>query len=231
MKFRDQPLRRKLTTVVGLAVGIGLAFSFLLYAANSLVRERGAYSALLKSLAEVVGLNSVAALEFGDRKAAEQTLAALSARTDVLEAVIYDRDGRLFAEFQPHGNVRRSRSQLIDPLNAAAQGNPLFALELSMFHPVFAESQLVGVVFIRADLSSMWRDLAIDTALGVAGMLVALLVALRLTRFLQTSIAEPVSQLARVMREVGSSKDYTLRLERQSGDEIGDLYRGFNRML
>ena len=231
MSFRDWPLQRKLTAAVTFAVGIGLAFSFLLYAANSILREHRAYTTLLESLAQVIGSNSAAALEFGDRKAAAQTLSALAIRTDILGAAIYDREGRLFVDFRPRGVSTRSPPPLIDPHQPASVQGGLLGTDISISAPLLENGQIVGIVRIGANLSNMWKELAFDAALALAGTLLALLVVLRLSRVLQTSIAVPVARLARAMGEVGRSQNYTMRLGRQSRDEIGDLYRGFDNML
>ena len=231
MRFRDRPLRSKLTTVIASIVAVGLACSFLMYGTNSIIHERDTYSTQLDSLAQVVGLNSIAALEFGDRKAAARTLAALVARTDVIEAVIYDREGKLFAEFLPRGAALRFAPQLINPREHTAQANALFSREMSIMHTISSDNQIIGAVHISADMSDMWDDLAFDAALAAASFLLALLVALRMSRILQVAIADPIARLSRAMREVGGSKDYTLRLKHENGDEIGELYDGFNQML
>src|SRR3569833_460070 len=53
----------------------------------------------LSGYADIIGVNSSSALLFDDKKAATETLGSLSVRPDILEAVIFDADGRKFAVY------------------------------------------------------------------------------------------------------------------------------------
>src|SRR3979490_1501753 len=55
------------------------------------------------TLSEIVGKNSAAALTFGDKKSAQETLSALGVEPNVLAARIVDRDGKPFALFERSG--------------------------------------------------------------------------------------------------------------------------------
>jgi len=56
-------------------------------------------------------------------------------------------------------------------------------------------------------------------------------VAMLLSAKLQTAISQPISHLAQVVHNVGIERDYSLRAQRQSNDELGGLIDGFNAML
>ena len=59
-------------------------------------------------------------------------------------------------------------------------------------------------------------------ALGVSFLLVA---------WMQRSISGPIRRLADAASRIGSAGDYSIRVQRQSGDELGTLCNEFNRML
>jgi PAS domain S-box-containing protein len=50
-------------------------------------------------------------------------------------------------------------------------------------------------------------------------------------KLLQKYVADPILELASSMQEVSEKKDYSLRVSRQRGDELGTLMTGFNNML
>ena len=68
---------------------------------------------------------------------------------------------------------------------------------------------------------------------GSSGLvfLASLLVALALANRLQRLISDPILLLARVTRSVAQEKNYSLRAQKQSNDEFGQLVDGFNEML
>ena len=57
----------------------------------------------LSALAEIIGMNSRAALAFQDRQFAENALGALAAKPHVAFAIIYDSSGRAFARYRRDG--------------------------------------------------------------------------------------------------------------------------------
>ena len=62
-------------------------------------------------------------------------------------------------------------------------------------------------------------------------MLVSSFVAFLLSSRLRAIIAGPISQLANATRSVSETRDYSIRAQKLSGDELGALADGFNEML
>ena len=62
-------------------------------------RVRESMALDLATLADITGLNSTAAMAFGDDEAAGEILRALSAKPAVITAALYDRKGALFASY------------------------------------------------------------------------------------------------------------------------------------
>jgi nitrogen fixation/metabolism regulation signal transduction histidine kinase len=62
-------------------------------------------------------------------------------------------------------------------------------------------------------------------------LLVSSLIAFLLSSRLRAIIAEPISQLANATRSVSETRDYGIRAQKLSGDELGALADGFNEML
>jgi two-component system, sensor histidine kinase and response regulator len=75
------------------------------------------------------------------------------------------------------------------------------------------------------------RLLAIGLVVSAGILAVALVLAYLLVLRLQRTITTPLSNLAQTARAVASRKDYSLRVERSSDDEIGALTDAFNSML
>jgi signal transduction histidine kinase/CheY-like chemotaxis protein len=73
-----------------------------------------------------------------------------------------------------------------------------------------------------------WRA---DVAVTAGALASALFVSYWLAARLQRQISGPIVNLAHTMQRVSAEEDYSLRVERSSGDEIGALIDGFNQML
>jgi signal transduction histidine kinase len=65
----------------------------------------------------------------------------------------------------------------------------------------------------------------------IAVLFVSLVLAFLLASLLQKVITQPIYSLVNTMREVSEHKDYSIRGQKESNDELGDLIEGFNNML
>ncbi|MGD9784672.1 MAG: ATP-binding protein [Hyphomicrobiaceae bacterium] len=97
--------------------------------------------------------------------------------------------------------------------------------------PVVHGGRKIGELRLTADLSDVWgavhRSLYTALVAGVVSVLAGLLVSARTQR----SIAQPISNLTNVMREIATTRDFRRELKPTSDDEIGVLVASFNAML
>jgi len=82
--------------------------------------------------------------------------------------------------------------------------------------------------FVTNALYPDWPGYLLITVAAVAAALGA---SHWLAARLQQQISGPIVNLAHTMQRVSAEQDYTLRVERNSHDEIGTLIEGFNQML
>jgi len=62
-------------------------------------------------------------------------------------------------------------------------------------------------------------------------ILIVTIITILFANSFQKIISKPILNLAYVATKISESNDYTLRIKKQSNDEIGILYDGFNKML
>ena len=101
--FKNSSIRTKLTLLI-----VGTTSMALVLAGAGLLgyesREyRGAATREVSALAEILAAGSTAALSFGDKQAARETLAALHGDRRLLRAVVYDKAGESFAAYEQPG--------------------------------------------------------------------------------------------------------------------------------
>ncbi len=230
------------SALVLLAVGVALIV-------NETFSQRRAAQAQLVTLANVIGANTASALLFNDLKAAEQNLAVLRTKPDVLYTVIEDPHEKILAEYwaagldeQHRNRIRQWRKELEgENEKREAQGEQATLSETGLFGaqgrmlavkwPIQQDDQILGYIEIFSDLRELSENLYRYYGI-IAGLLVAslALAALLASRF-QGLISGPILQLRNAMREIAKTRDYAVRVARTSNDELGTLVEGFNGML
>ncbi|MBN1237994.1 MAG: response regulator [Gammaproteobacteria bacterium] len=174
--------------------------------------------------AEIVARTSAPALQFDDPGAAAANLALLESRRGITAAAIYDPKGRLFATFVRNGEPP------VPSVLESPHGSLFTGGNLELYHPIIENEQIIGTVYLRAayDLMDRLEDyLLILGAVMFLSLIVAAVISLRLQR----SVTAPVLAVTALARKVIDERDFTLRAERTSDDEIGVLVDSFNTML
>src|SRR5471032_188330 len=236
--FEHFSLSKKLTLISVWSTGSALTLVLLAYAATSVISHTVDQRQQLSSLAGVIGTNSVTALLFADPRQAGQTLAALNVKDDIVQAALFDRDGRRFARYTAPGAAAGPVSDL-SALRMAAIGaavltercGPFWAPGMRLYRPVRSNGELIGAVMIEAGLAPMWRDVLETLGASAVASVISLLVALSLAGRFKGSIAEPISKLIAAAQQVSTSQTYQLRVPHQRSDELGSLIDSFNDML
>ena len=91
--------------------------------------------------------------------------------------------------------------------------------------------QVQGFVHILVPLEVLYPDWRGYVLITLAAIAAAVLTAYWLAARLQHQISGPIVNLAHTMQRVSLEEDYSLRVERNSQDEVGSLIDGFNQML
>lgn len=224
--LRDVSIRQKLTWIIMLTSSAALLLACGAFAVYELLSFRRSMTCELMSMADVIGANSTAALEFNDPGAGEETLAALRTDSRIVSACIYSGEGNAFAAYQ-----RENVEEVLIPAKPQEDGARLESGYLLLFRPIIFKNERIGTIYIQANLREVYTRLE-RYAIIVAIVLVASsLLAFLLSSILQRLISKPIFSLANTMRVVSKDKDYSIRVQRQSNDELGIMIDGFNEML
>jgi PAS domain S-box-containing protein len=223
--FHNMSIRRKQMLIIMLISTVALILACAIFVAFDVINFRKDLVKKVSVLAEAIGNNCTATMEYNDPKTAEDTLSALRAEPGIVSACIYDRKGSVFAVYTRQG------ATVIKPPPLQAAGHEFKDDSLYLFHPITQQGETIGTIFVASDLTDLHERLARYPAI-VCGMLaVALLVVLILSNRLQRVISDPILHLAQVARSVALDKNYAVRAKKQSTDELGQLIDGFNEML
>jgi PAS domain S-box-containing protein len=223
--FQKISLRRKQTLIILLTTSVALLLACAAFIAYDTITFRRELSERVTILADAIGNNCAAAIDFNDPKTAEETLAGLRADGNITSACVYPRDGTVFAVYH------RDDTTEFAPPPAQASGQEFTQDELHLFRPIKQGGELAGTIFVASDLNGLSSRLVSYVVIVAGVFLASLLGALLLSHRLQRLVSDPIVDLAQVARTVAQEKNYSLRATKQSTDEIGQLVDGFNEML
>ena len=116
--LRNTSIKGKQTLIVLVTSGVALLLACLAFASYEVMTFRATMEQNLSTLAEIIGNNSSAALDFGDPKAAKETLSALRAEPNIVGGCIYTTKGEVFAVY-----VRSGNEATFSPPPFQAEGN------------------------------------------------------------------------------------------------------------
>lgn len=192
---------------------------------NDLLQYRQDMSQELSVQADIIGANSTVALAQHDFVAAKKTLQAFRFQPAIDQAVIYAKDGTVFATYEADtkSSLGSSMSYMED------YGVDL--LTLSLVREIMNNGERLGTIYIHSNLRNvLQRWLAFGVIVGGVIFASSLFAFLLSNRF-QTVISNPILRLTTLAQRVSKHKDYSLREVKESEDEIGSLIEGINNML
>jgi signal transduction histidine kinase/ActR/RegA family two-component response regulator/HAMP domain-containing protein len=177
--------------------------------------------------AQIIGNQSTAALTYDDRSNARDILRALDAKKNIVAAGLYSPNGELFASyFVPDPGNPQPLPPRAGPLGWRFVGD-----HLVLFQPIKMNGEAIGTIFLKSDLAELRARLANYAVTFALFTLVSLGATYLLARRLQRIISQPISHLAETAKIVSAEKNYSIRAQKMSADELGQLIDGFNEML
>ncbi|HEY4973340.1 MAG TPA: PAS domain-containing protein, partial [Steroidobacteraceae bacterium] len=207
------------TTVTALLV----AGSALLW--HDLTAYRHSWTSDLTTEASILSISMGPALAFDDQAAAERNLVALEARPQVLVAALYLPSGELYADY-----VRSGAGAPPSHLPPASAGARTSGERVELTQRIVRNGEWLGTIYLRARYDVVGRVVAY---LGILAIVIAgsVFAALILSTALQRVITAPLDAMSDVARQIVHQRDYSLRVQKTSDDEIGLVVDAFNSML
>jgi signal transduction histidine kinase/CheY-like chemotaxis protein len=225
-RFSRLPIHTKLRVLMllpGVLTLVIASISFVLYEHQ---RARSELLETISALASIAADRSTAALAFNDNKVATQTLAALKDNPAVTCAVILEADTTPFALYQRAGALPGQCANVPRQATSSFEGGRLLLTQ-----GIVAEGSPMGWIHIEASLDRL-NQLWLSMLLAATGLaLVTLWVVAFIVQRTHGLISVPIERLTETARRVTQQRDYKLRAQSHSDDEIGLLVQAFNGML
>jgi signal transduction histidine kinase len=223
--FGGLPIQKKLLVSFMLTIGIALSVAGVGIVASTGLTVYTGLQRDLDTFVRVMADNSSASLAFNDPQSAGDNLSALRARTEVVSACVYRLDGTVLATYfgsQPAaGCPGPSRN---DETRSTLR-------EMTVSRSVYVRERRVGTLVLRYDLGEVYEAMARSALTVLIVSLLASALAFRFAARLRRSIVAPIVQLASTARSISETRDYGIRAEELTRDEVGQLAAIFNEMV
>lgn len=238
--FRHAPIRQKLNAIIMLTSTLVLALTLTAFIVSEVISYRQALVEKTSSLAEIVGRNTADALVFRDALSAQETLMSLAAEDSIEAAYLFGPDLKPFAQYlnpahralSDTGNYLSIAEDELRRLLQEALHHHRFTLKsLVLLRPVMFDGTKVGMVYLQTNLNPLYERLQWFAVGALLVFWVSCLLAYLISSRLQEFISSPLLHLVEIMDRVSGEKNFRLRAQATTEDEIGALIGGFNEML
>ena len=231
MRFMTgQSISGKLTRMTLLVSGTALLLAYVSFLIYDLYSLRQQLMNSMATEARIVGGNSVAALMFDDKQAAENTLSALRNSPRIRAAVILRPDGTEFARYRRDPSAQFSltdRLTLSEAEHFWTRGRDILLGSRIQF-----QGASVGSVYLLAETSGVARSAERFGLISAVMLLICFVISLLATSTIRHLVSDPLTDLAHSAQVVSRDRDYSVRAKiPPSSDELSFLVRSFNEML
>jgi len=226
LRFDDWPIATKLRLITTAVCMTTVALMCLVWIVYDRQVVRRSLPAAQMVRAKMVAAGVAAAVASDNPRDAAEVLDQLKFDPRLTGVALFDRAGRAFA-LAPAGLNAPDWSVAADSVDGYRYG-PGY---MQVWTPIQLRGRTIGTLVLRRDLTDLESRLRTIPLIALVVMLCSGLAAYWLAGILQRLVSEPVLKLARAAARVTELKDYSVRVPRTSGDEVGRLTDAFNAML
>ncbi len=186
----------------------------------------------IKNMAKVVSETTAFGFKNFDFEYIRNTINWLKQDERLVFLSIYDSKSEVVATLDPKKESKWDQKILLQKTGSFLIDEVLFlSQDIEAFDQIQQESIHKGKVIIGLSLESLNREILLNQTESIVFASVVLLIGIFLAIFLSNHISRPIRHLADVSNHVALKRDYRLRAQKQSEDELGVLIDRYNQML
>jgi signal transduction histidine kinase len=218
-------IRQKVFSIILIVTVISIITGFTIEIISSIRESRNDLKSNITLDAKLIGDYLIPAYLFDDKEGAKNILKNLTNIPSVIIGAAYDENGRLYAEY-PHDAKSESVTTLPDILRLERDKNVILVTE-----KINSGKDMLGTLVLVASTDIINEKTSDHIKSVLIIFVLSILLAVVLAYGLERVISGPILRLAAVTRKIRETLDYSVRVEKESNDETGILYDGFNEML
>ncbi|MGX9772017.1 diguanylate cyclase domain-containing protein [Janthinobacterium aestuarii] len=176
----------------------------------------------LRLVARSMSYTVEGAVVFGDSMAAREALALIGVNEDIDQAQVSDQDGKVLARWERGEHGTRYY------IERALTG---WMLPDSLTFPIMRNDQAIGSIKLVPHSRSLLPFLLSGLSCLLACLVLSLVVAVRLSRSMETEITSPLRHLAETAHRVRRDRSFELRVPPANIAELNQINDDFNALL
>lgn len=220
------PISRKVILIIFITTSIALLVSMSLILAYDRNQYLDIMQKEIRILSRVIALRSTAALTFLDKQLARENLLTMAEKKTVQFACIYDQNNDLFSHYTKQGKAQNCNNLVINQWIDGIHDGAYF-----LSTPIVLDGVSIGTIYVKTSLTEINSRLYTYVIIVFLVFMVTSVFAYLLGKRLQGVITEPIKQLAQTAHYVENNKDFTVRADKLTDDEVGELVNSFNKMI
>lgn len=224
--FRHISIKTKLLMVYITITGLILTSAFFIIMRMEATSNRQDIISGLAVVGEIVADRSAASVAFSDVESAKSNLRTLRSHESIVYACIRTDANESFAQYAVDSSVQYSCDDFDIENTTRFDGN-----HVDIYKPVLLEGQPIGMLQVKASLDELNERLLDSAKLSFMIFTGLMLIAAFLSRKLMNMVTQPITRLKDIAQSVTEKRNYDLRVEQVSNDEVGVLVNSFNKML
>ena len=225
--LKNRSIRTKIIFLIIIVSTINIIIASIIYFQYDKKLYQREISEKLFILAKVIGDRNSATIVFNDSKSAKEYMSSLKIEESIEKASIIFPDSSLLVTYDKGNRIREMNYPL------ALKTDTVLFLEECIFvnTPVIFKGETIAYIRIKYNMDEL--KLKLDKYYKIIFFILigSILMAFLLAFFFQKIITDPIFQLRKLMNKISLNKDFSVRSNNTSRDEVGHLSRGFNRML
>jgi signal transduction histidine kinase len=206
---------------------IVLAIFFLAYIFTDIrdYKERKAKS--VNSLAHVIGMNSISAIQFQDNEAAKEILAELKdVAPEIVQADILDSNSNFFEGYVRPGGGKLDTALIKNPISPLFTDTLLYVID-----PILNNGEFIGSVSLVVELSELKTIKKAKFEMAAILLVAALCISFLIALAIQPYISKRLLTLVNTIKQVGRTGNYEIPITDNGKDEISILVKSFNNLM
>lgn len=224
--LRHISIKSKLLMVYITITGLILTSAFFIIMRMEQTSSRQNVISGLNVVGEIVADRCAASVAFSDVQSANSNLSTLSSHASIVYACIRTDTNQSFAQYAVNGAEKYNCDDFDIDNTSRFDGN-----YVDIYKPILLEGQAIGMLQVKASLDELNARLMESAKLSFLIFAGLMLIAAFLSRKLMSLVTEPITRLKDIAQSITEKRNYDLRMEQVSNDEVGVLVNSFNKML
>ena len=221
--FKIESIKNKIISIIVLICFFIIFIGFLFFIPSEIAQSKKEKVNSASMNAKLIGEYCITSLDFNYQETAKSIIQKAEILPDLVNVILYNSD-TVFA-------YTKNKIKFQDiPIDLEISNYKFIGDYLNIIEPIIYKDKKYGSIYLKINtgiIKDIKKTILIISLIGF----ILLTIAYFLSNTFQKIISKPILTLADIAQKVSNSHDYSIRIKRNTNDEVGILYDEFNEML